>query len=91
LTWHELNCHPPVTPPVEKLLELFQGNEFLGNKQIRELLGLKGRKNFRNYYIDPAMGIGAIEYTIPDKPNSRMQKYFILPDSFFSFSNLHQK
>ena len=44
-------------------------------EQIRELLKLKDRKYFRKYYITPALEIGAIEYTIPDKPRSRMQKY----------------
>ncbi|UCH96031.1 MAG: hypothetical protein JSV88_04055 [Candidatus Aminicenantes bacterium] len=66
---------PPVTPPVEKLLKLFSENESLGNQRIRELLGIKDRKGVRKYYIDPAMELGAIEYTIPDKPNSRNQKY----------------
>ena len=66
---------PPVTPPVKKLLELFSENESLGNQQIRDLLGVKDRKGVRKYYIDPAIEIGVIEYTIPDKPNSRNQKY----------------
>lgn len=66
---------PPVTPPVKKLLELFSENDPLGNQQIRELLGVKDRKGVRKYYIDPAMEIGVIEYTIPDKPNSRLQEY----------------
>lgn len=66
---------PPVTPSVEKLLKLFSGNELLGNQQIRELLNVKDRKNVRKYYIGPAMECGAIEFTIPDKPNSRNQQY----------------
>jgi ATP-dependent DNA helicase RecG len=66
---------PPVTPPVAKLLKLFSENEFLGNQQIRELLGIKDRKRVRKYYIAPAMALGVIEYTIPGKPKSRNQKY----------------
>jgi ATP-dependent DNA helicase RecG len=66
---------PPVTPPVKKLLELFSENESLGNQRVRELLGVKDRKGVRKYYIDPAIEIGVIEYTIPDKPNSRNQEY----------------
>ncbi len=66
---------PPVTPSVKKLLELFSENKILGNQRIRELLGVKDRKNVRKYYIIPAMELGAIEYTIPDKPKSRNQKY----------------
>jgi hypothetical protein len=57
-----------VTPSVRKLLELFSENEILGNQQLRQLLGVKDRKNVRKYYIIPAMELGAIEYTIPDNP-----------------------
>ena len=66
---------PPVTPPVEKTLRLFSENEHLGSQEIGELLGVKDRKRVRKYYIGRAMEIGAIEYTIPDKPNSPMQRY----------------
>jgi ATP-dependent DNA helicase RecG len=56
-------------------LELFSENEILGNQQISELLGVKDRKNVRKYYIIPAMELGVIDYTIPNKPKSRNQKY----------------
>jgi hypothetical protein len=39
------------------------------------LLNIKDRKGIRKYYIGPALEIGAIEYAIPGKPNSRLQKY----------------
>ena len=66
---------PHVTPHVKKLLKLFSENEHMGRQQISDLLGLKDRKSVYNSYIIPAMEIGVIEYTIPDKPKSRAQKY----------------
>ncbi len=62
-------------PHVKKLLVLFHKNESLGRQEIGELLGLADRMNMREYYIGPAMEIGAIEYTLPEKPKSRKQKY----------------
>ncbi len=66
---------PPVTPPVNKMLELLADEGELGNAEIRERLRLKDRTHLRQHYIEPALTSGLIEYTIPDKPNSRLQKY----------------
>ena len=33
------------------------------------------RKSFRERYLKPALDEGLIEMTIPEKPNSRLQKY----------------
>ncbi len=42
---------------------------------LQEALGLQDRKSFRERYLKPALADGLIEMTIPDKPNSRLQKY----------------
>jgi hypothetical protein len=47
----------------------------LGNAEIRGRLGLKDRTHLRERYLDPALAEGVIEPTLPDKPNSRLQKY----------------
>ena len=47
----------------------------LGNSEILVHLGLKDRTHLRNHYIDPALTAGLIERTLPDKPNSRFQRY----------------
>ena len=39
------------------------------------LLNLSHRPTFRKNYLRPAIADGLIELTIPDKPNSRLQKY----------------
>tara|TARA_R110002049_G_scaffold173750_2_gene340663 strand:- start:19597 stop:21057 length:1461 start_codon:yes stop_codon:yes gene_type:complete len=65
----------PVAPPVERLLVLLAEEGELSNANLRERLKLKDRTHVRKHYIDPALEQGLIEYTIPDKPNSRLQKY----------------
>jgi len=49
----------------------------MSRKDIQLKLGLKDEKHFREAYQQPAVAAGLIEITIPDKPNSRLQKYRI--------------
>ena len=65
----------PVTPPVKRLIDLLGEKGKLGAGAIREALGLKDRTHVWNTYIVPALEAELIEYTIPEKPNSRLQKY----------------
>jgi len=64
---------PQVTPQVEHLLLLLEGEK--SRKELQGKLDLSDRKSFVQNYIEPAMEAGLIEYTIPEKPNSRLQKY----------------
>lgn len=66
---------PPVTPPVLALLKLLAEAGDLANAEIRERMQLKDRTHVRERYIEPALTQGLIEYTLPDKPSSRLQKY----------------
>ncbi|MEA2039010.1 MAG: cell filamentation protein Fic [Thermodesulfobacteriota bacterium] len=43
--------------------------------EMQSALGLKGRANFEERYLKPALSQGLVEMTIPDKPKSRLQKY----------------
>ena len=38
-------------------------------------LGLKHWKTFQTNYLEPMLVAGILERTIPDKPQSRLQKY----------------
>jgi len=64
---------PQVTPQVGELLAVIQGE--MGRETLQSALGLSDRKSFRERYLKPALADGLIEMTIPDKPNSRLQKY----------------
>lgn len=65
---------PPVTPQVAQVVALVGGGE-KGMKDFMQELGLNDRKYVRLNFIRPALDAGLIERTIPDKPNSRLQKY----------------
>lgn len=43
--------------------------------EIMAHLGLKHRNNGKSRYVDPLIEGGFLEMTIPEKPNSRNQKY----------------
>ena len=69
---------PPLTPPlgdpVERLLVALAGGD-LDGAGLRAHLKLRDKTHLRERYINPALAGGLIEMTIPDKPNSRLQRY----------------
>jgi ATP-dependent DNA helicase RecG len=44
---------------------------------LQEAIGLRDAEHFRKSYINPALGIKAIEMTIPEKLTSSKQRYRI--------------
>lgn len=60
--------------PVERLLYAL-GNSTLSAAELMERLGLSHRPTFRKNYLNQALEQNLIERTIPDKPNSKNQKY----------------
>ncbi len=64
---------PQVTPQVGQLLLVVEGE--MSRETLQNLLQLQDRKSFRERYLRPALADGLIEMTIPDKPNSRLQRY----------------
>lgn len=61
-------------PLVDKLREAI-GNDVLSAFEIMKRLGLSHRPTFRQKYLNSALSNGIVEMIIPDKPNSRNQKY----------------
>jgi len=66
---------PPVTPQVGQLLMVMDGE--MSREALQDLLHLQDRKSFRARYLRPALADEFIEMTIPDKPNSPLQRYQI--------------
>lgn len=60
--------------PVDRLLSVL-GNDMLSATEIMERLGLSHRPTFRKNYLNPALEQNLIKRTIPDRPNSKNQKY----------------
>ena len=60
--------------PIERILSVL-GDETLSATELMERLGLSHRPTFRKNYLNPALEQKLIERTIPDKPNSKNQKY----------------
>ena len=68
-----LDACKSIAPQVVKLLNIMQGE--MSREELQRALGLKDRKSFRERYLLPALEKGLIEMTIPEKPNSALQKY----------------
>lgn len=63
-----------VSPNIQLFLDKL-GNDELSAGEVMERMGLKNRPAFRKTYLQPALNSQLIEMTIPDKPNSKNQKY----------------
>ena len=64
-----------LSPYVYKMLEVMEHNIPYSANEIMALLGLKSKETFRKNYMNPALEIGAVKMTIPDKPKSKNQRY----------------
>ncbi len=64
----------PLTDQVKSLLKVLKANP-LSAAECMQRLKLSHRPTFRANYLHPALAANLIERTIPDKPNSRLQKY----------------
>lgn len=60
---------------VKKMLAVMEYDIPYTAASIMEKLGIKSRETFRKNYMNPALEMGIVTMTIPDKPNSRNQRY----------------
>ena len=64
-----------ISDQVNKLLEIMEYDIPLSANEIMTRLGIKSKETLRASYLNPALENGLIKMTIPDKPNSKNQKY----------------
>lgn len=60
---------------VKKLLNIMEYDVPYSALTLMNELGLKSRETFRKNYMNPAIEMGAVLMTLPDKPNSKNQRY----------------
>ena len=67
-----------VTELQKRVMELCKQPQSIS--KIAEALGVKHLSHLRTKHLRPLLDMGWIAYTIPDKPNSRLQKYQTTPE-----------
>ena len=60
---------------IKKLLDNMEYDIPYTSKALMDKLGLKSKEGFRRNYLRPTIDMNLICMTIPDKPNSRNQRY----------------
>ncbi len=64
-----------ISPQVNKLLDVMDDDIPLSANEIMNRLKIKSKETLRNTYLNPAIENGLVKMTIPDRPNSKNQKY----------------
>jgi len=74
-TKKELKESSELSDEEKKLLSQMRPDMAYRAQELMGKVGLKSLKAFRENYLKPALEAGLIEMTIPDKPNSKNQRY----------------
>ena len=64
-----------ISEQLNKLLEVMEDDIPYSANELLLLLKIKSKETLRNSYLNPALENGLIKMTLPDKPNSKNQKY----------------
>ena len=64
-----------ISTQVNKLIELMETDIPYSANELMILLNIKSKETLRATYLNPALENGLIRMTLPDKPNSKNQKY----------------
>ena len=60
---------------VKRMLDMMEYDVAYTSNELLSVLGLKSKETLRKNYIDPAIKLGLIRMTLPDKPKSKNQRY----------------
>ena len=64
-----------MTEYLKRMLDVMEYDVPYTSLAIMNLLGLKSKETFRKNYMNPALEYNLVKMTLPDKPNSRNQRY----------------
>lgn len=70
-----LESSKPMTEYLKRMLDVMEYDVPYTATAIMEMLGLKSKETFRKNYMNPALELNFVKMTIPDKPNSKNQRY----------------
>lgn len=79
----------PCVENIDKLITFCAEMRSFG--EILSFMGAADRTKFRRKYIYPLLESGILELTVPDKPNSRNQKYRLTPKGMSLVELLKEK
>lgn len=65
-----------ISEKVNKLLEVMDYDIPLSANELMNRLKIKSKETLRDSYLKPAIKNGLVKMTLPDKPNSKNQRYY---------------
>ena len=92
-TSNPINAENQLYTEDENTIRLVQvmGGEKLSIKEIMAAIGLKGRDNFLNLYLNPAIENGFVRLLYPDSPRHPRQKYLLTVKGMMLFNQVSNK
>ncbi|MDR0938240.1 MAG: Fic family protein [Mediterranea sp.] len=86
-------AHENMQPSTEFIYALIlqMGEKQMSVKQLMEALGLKGRDNFLNTYLNPGIKEGFVTLLYPESPRHPRQKYYLTVKGVGLYSDLITK
>ena len=64
-----------VSDQLNRLLEVMESDIPYSANELMHRLGIKSKETLRKSYLNPALENGLVRMTLPDKPNSKNQRY----------------